>query len=150
MVAGTLTCCLHVAANLGADCPLGGKEGPCGPGRADPGGCNECLLKATLKCFQLRGGRHAPPSPRPHGTQLVPVVNVSPIHYFTHVKFKRHFYMIMDIFKALHSGREQSRESRPNPPASRAIGSWAVWPDLYPSPNWISLNQIPDDTACYL
>lgn len=60
-----------------------------------------------------------PPTPRPHGTQLVPVVNLSPIHYFTHVKFKLHFYMIVDIFKPIHSGREQSRESQPNTPASR-------------------------------
>ena len=88
--------------------------------------------------------------PYPHRTQLVPVVNLSPTHYSAHVKFKLHFYMIMDIFKPIHNGREQSREPQPNTPASRTISSWTVLHDLYPSPNWISLNQIPDDTACYL
>ena len=53
-------CHLHLAAYLGADCSLGCKEGPCGPGRADPGGCNECLLQVTLKCFQLWGRQRAP------------------------------------------------------------------------------------------
>ena len=67
-------------------------------------------------------GQATCPRASEHTACLRPV-HLSRIHYFTSIKFKLDFYLITDIFKHVHNGRESLENLNS---ASRMISSWTI------------------------